>query len=128
MPSIDILSGLTPDSFNVIDFFAVPLPPLSNVNIASTAAPDCPSLMIDVPGCSIWSRSCSNFLLFTQDAWKFPVISNTLLNEDNAQLEPIEYNNAGFCENVMFAVCNSAITEPDASVSAASSPYHLSSP
>ena len=36
IPSIDILSGLTPDSFTVIAFFAVPVPPLSNVNIAST--------------------------------------------------------------------------------------------
>ena len=97
-----MLSGLTPDSLIVIFFNAAPVPPFVNVNIASTAAPDCPSLMNDVPGFSIWSRSCSNFLLFTQDAWKFPVISNTLLNEDTALLEPIQYNNAGFCENVMF--------------------------
>ena len=36
IPSIAILSGLTPDSFIVNDFNAVPVPPFVNVNIAST--------------------------------------------------------------------------------------------
>ena len=112
-----MLSGLTPDNLIVIAFFAVPEPPLSNVNIASTFEPATPSLMNDLFGASIWSSNCSNFLLFTHDAWKFPVISNTLLNEDTALLDPIEYNKAGFCENVTFAVCNCAITDPALSVS-----------
>ena len=57
IPSIAILSGLSPDSLIVIVFNVAPVPPFVNVNIASTAAPATPSLIDDVFGFSIWSRS-----------------------------------------------------------------------